>query len=232
MDRYSARALRGFTLIEVLLSTSILVMLLVLVAYAYQLFVSYSERRLSDFEQRFSEYRQMELVTGALRHLSSFRVLSASSAQQSGQQQNFGFYFLGRDEGFTAVTNNAISKAGALAVIRFFRENDENGKLRLVYEEALLDAAPLVHADQQLNFSKRVIVASNLENITFSYYAIDRNQVLDDTGVVKKIWYPVFDGIEIADQPEKLRVTIDQFDWVITLPAKTQSYKQLQADDV
>ncbi len=228
MDRYSARALKGFTLIEVLLSTSILVMLLVLVAYAYQLFVSYSERRLSDFEQRFSEYRQMELVTGALRHLSSFRVQSAST----GQQQNFGFYFLGRDEGFTAVTNNAISKAGALAVIRFFRENDENGKFRLVYEEALLDAAPLVHADQQLNFSKRVIVASDLENITFSYYAYDRNQVLDDTGVVKKIWYPTFDGIEIADQPEKLRVTIDQFDWVITLPAKTQSYKQLQADDV
>lgn len=224
MDRHSARALRGFTLIEVLLSTSILVMLLVLVAYAYQLFVGYSERRLSDFEQRFSEYRQMDLVTGALRHLASLRVQDRNTSGTP----HYGFYFLGRDEGFTAVTNNAISKAGALAVIRFFKENDTDGKFRLVYEEALLENEPLVFADQQLNFTKRIVVAEQLTQVSFSYYAFDRNQVLDDTGATKKIWYPEFDGLETGDQPEKVNIVIDQFEWVLTLPAKTETYKNLQ----
>lgn len=228
MVRSSAKV-TGFTLVELLIATSILLLLVVSVSYSYSLFNEHWNRRLSKIEQQFSAYKSLDLVATAIRNTSVFYV---SAELKQGRNNNSGFYFLGRDEGFTAVTNNSVAKAGQLAVFRLFRENDENGTLRLVYEEALLEQAPLVVANQPLDFSFRTVLATGIPVLSFSYYGDDSAIVpLDDISVVPKKWFVEYDGMALNNQPEVIRITIDQFDWFVELPTKAAQLKNRSVTD-
>ena len=138
----------GFTLIELLIAMSIMLMMLVLAATAYQLYTDSWKRDLSKVEQRYQTFRGTELLLDAIQ-----ATLPLSVTNQGGRA----YYFLGREEGFTAVTYAPIHQTGSPAVIRVFRELNDNGRFKLVYEEASLVNTVLKDADQVLPFSYRAV---------------------------------------------------------------------------
>ncbi len=137
----------GFTLIELLLAISIMTGVLILAGTAYQLYTSTWRRDLAGIDNAFASFKQNALWVDAVKAIIP---LSLQSAQDS---DTWGFYFLGRTEGFTAVTSSPLFNVGYPAVIRVFREQKNDGRYQLVYEEASMRGMVLVSADQQLSFS-------------------------------------------------------------------------------
>jgi hypothetical protein len=216
----------GFTLIELLLSLSIMMLVLITSMYGYRLYVDAWGRRLSNVEQSFELYQKLYLVSGALKGVTPYLVRDQSL-------DRFGFYFLGRSEGFTAVTHNPVFNPGYPAVIRVFRETDANGNYQLVYEEASLKNSLLISADQELPFAHRTIILENITTLKFRYYGVDgeRNSEMFE-GTRSKSWLQSYDGMEIIYQPEIIEITIDDFIYPVNLPQRSDSVLSQTAEPV
>jgi type II secretory pathway component PulJ len=210
----------GFSLVELLLALSIMFAVLVLAATAYQLYTSSWKRDLSNIEQSYQRLRFHELMLDALQGIIPLAVT------ESAENNKIGFYFLGREEGFTAVSASPIYNAQAPAVIRVFREQNENGSLRLVYEEASLVTQPLVYANQELPFNYRQVLLDNLTSLEFSYYGWFNRQArvesMDGFSTeIKKGWYKDYDGLIRQFHPDLIRINIDGFEMQIAVPNRT-----------
>lgn len=199
---------KAFTLIELLLAMSIMFMLLVLTATAFQLYNNYGQRSLSAIERSFQQFRHRELLLTSLQSTIPYMVT---------QKQRFGFYFLGRENGFTAVTANPVFDVDYPAVIRVFKERTEEGKFNLVYEEASLRSVTLLDAEQNLPFKQRLVLLQNLPQINFAYFGwqdnIQKSQATDVEQSMfgpmpEQQWFSEYDGIVAQIHPEKIQLQL------------------------
>jgi prepilin-type N-terminal cleavage/methylation domain-containing protein len=200
---------KGFTLVELLIAMTIMLVMLILSGTAYQLYTASWQKDLSRIEKSYQQFRYSELLLDAMQ-----AILPLSVTDQGMQA----YYFLGREEGFTAVTYAPLYHTGFPAVIRIFREQNESGSYRLVYEEASLQHTVLKSADQVLPFSYRQIIADNLTGLAFSYFgweslnarAASQNEF--GTGVNNEPkWYSEFDALNRRLHPEKIKIVLNDF---------------------
>lgn len=212
---------QGFTLIELLLVMTILLLLLGMVGMASGTLTQQWNRLMQKNNEAFQEYKKIDLVRSALSAIVPFQVKDKS--EQSG------FYFLGRADGFTAVTESGILNAGRLSVFRLFSEKQPDGRFSLYYEEAPLNHYPLVYAAQQHQFNFRLLLVENLTQLSFAYYGWKDVQSYQDymaqmTTVEQKEWKPEFDGMQLRLQPERLEVRLDSYPWLTMIPAQRAEF--------
>lgn len=222
---------RGFTLIELLLVMTILLLLLGMVSMASGTLTQQWNRLMLKSNSAFQQYKTIDLVRSALNSVVPFQVKDKS--EQSG------FYFLGRADGFTAVTESGVLNAGRLSVFRVFSEKQPDGKFSLFYEEAPLNTYPLVYAQQQHNFNFRLLLAKDLTQLNFAYYGWKDVQSYEEfmaqmTTVAQKEWKAEFDGMQLRLQPERLEIKLNNYSWLTTIPAQRAEFaaqRRGQADE-
>ncbi len=198
----SAVKQRGFTLIEMLISATLLMIVMGTAMYGYQLYIQYWHKEEAQQSIQFDSYRNSDLFYTALRGIVPYAVQ---------RNQVYAFYFLGRDDGFTAVTQSPIFNPGALAVIRVFRESLRQGGFQLVYEEASLRNILLMDAEQELPFSHRLVITKKLPQLSFQYQQTSHevNDAFPDQLVRVRKWLPEFDGLLLGTHPTKIQLTIN-----------------------
>lgn len=212
------RALRGFTLVEMLVAIVVLSLVIGISTYAYSLFARQWDDKLGRFEQAQAEYQRLEWLAAALEDTLPYIV-----RDDSGQ---IGFYFLGRDEGLTLVTMSPIFQTGQPALIRVFREPDGSGAWQLVYEEAPFDRQLLVRADQRLEFRHRIVIARDLPRPEFRYFGWpDLSSWLtgDDVPGVGRAWFVEYDGMVRRYHPELIELRLGDSATVFAVPARIES---------
>lgn len=213
----SVRRNRGFTLVELLISITILSLVIGLASYAFSLFSRHWEAPRREFQLSVADLQRLDLVVHALSDAIPWAVKT--------DRNGIGLYFLGREEGLTLVSASPVFATGAPAVIRVFREPLGNGRWRLVYEEASLASVSLRRASQELPFNRRMTVLSNLQAMRFSYFgwpSIDARAVAMDTGAQAE-WSSSFDGLVRLQQPMRLRLDFGSFETVLQLPERTDA---------
>lgn len=195
----------GFTLIEMLIATVLLLMILATANYTYAFYNQYWNGRLGHFDKTLFNARSLMQTQMAIESAIPYVV-------ETKDKSSYSFYFLGRDEGLTLVSASPIfSKvASASAVVRVFREQTENG-FQLVYEEAPLDEELLLKLDQTLDFNYRVVMLTEKNNIKFSYYGwpsrSDRYSLIPNPA--KRQWFDAYDAAKTKIQPLKVKIEID-----------------------
>lgn len=210
----------GFTLVELLIATSILMVVLGTAMYGYQLYQKQWQRNLSHIQQNYQQLRRFELVSSALHGIVPYMVR---------HKDGHSFYFLGREEGFTAVTTNPVFKPGFPAVIRVFREHNPDGSYRLVYEEASLSEAPLITPEQQLPFTHRLVVIEQEKSLTFSYYTqpdLLGSIELSDDGESAQIiykWLTEHDALTAKTHPQRIIINISGFVWQLQVADRSRT---------
>jgi len=202
----TAKRAKGFSLIELLIAVTILMLVLGLAMYAYQLYNQRWQKDLSKLEQSFVQYKHLDLFNHAMNGITPYGVK---------QQQNFGFYFLGRTNGFTAITQNPLVETEAAAVIRVFKEQLADGSFQLVYEEASLAKLLLVDAEQELPFNHRIILLGHLTALDFEYQrqSIVVNEMFPELNTEKIEWVKELDGLVTKAHPSYIRIFINGFVW-------------------
>lgn len=192
---------RGFTLVELLVAVAIFGLVVGVASYGFSLFSRHWDGRRGDFERTLAQYQRIELVTAAIEDTLPWAVRGEAGA--------IGFYFLGREEGLTLVTDSPVFSPGRPAVIRLFREADADGLWKLVYEEAPLGEVLLRRTDQVLPFSYRMVVAQGLPRPEFRYFGwesldvrLAAADVLEAAGTPG--WFGEFDGILRRQHPQRI----------------------------
>jgi prepilin-type N-terminal cleavage/methylation domain-containing protein len=218
------RKRRGFTLIELLLSLAIMSAVLVLSATAYQMYTDTWRRDLSQIETSFDQFQQQDLMLNAIQ-----AIIPLSVKKDKKLNSTWGFYFLGRQQGFTAITASPIFFSGYPAVIRLFSESMPNGGFQLVYEEASLKGMVLKQADQTLPFQHRLVIRGSLPHIAFRFFgwpsldakmaSIAENQTDAAKGMPQ--WFDDYDGLTRNYQPDKIEMVLGSELLTINLPNRT-----------
>lgn len=214
---------RGFTLIEMLISATLLMIVLGTAMYGYQLYMQFWHKEEAQQSIRFDSYRNSDLLYTALRGIVPYAVQ---------RKQAYAFYFLGRDDGFTAVTQSPIFNPGALAVIRVFRETTTQGGLQLVYEEASLRSMLLIDAEQELPFSHRLVITTALTQLEFRYQQTSNeiNDTFPEQLVRVRKWLPEFDGLLLGTHPTKIKLTVNSLVIDIEVPDRQNLLLQRYQD--
>jgi prepilin-type N-terminal cleavage/methylation domain-containing protein len=211
---------RGFTLVELLIAMTIMLVMLVLAATAYQLYNDSWQRDLSKIERSYQSFRYHELMLDAMQGILPLAVTDQGSRA---------FYFLGREEGFTAVSYAPIFNSAYPAVIRVFRETNADGSYRLVYEEASLQHVVLKSAEQNLPFSRRQVIVNNVSELSFRYFGwkdIDlRMAAMGDINVSlreKPEWFEEYDSLSRRLHPQKIQIVIADFPLEFAIPDRSR----------
>ncbi|MFN6262862.1 MAG: type II secretion system protein J [Chromatiaceae bacterium] len=208
----------GFTLIELLIATSIMFATLSLAMFGYQLYDKQWRKNKTGVEQAYLRYKSLDLLSNAIQGIVPYLVNSTDK---------HGFYFLGDDQGFTAITQAPVVNSQFPAVIRVFAETDKDGVSRLVYEEASLSKTWLIDAEQQLDFSERIIITQTRKPITFKYFVVpdvmtptefDSNDELID----RRQWLTQHDGLLAGTHPDELQIDIGGFPLFATISSRAQ----------
>jgi len=191
----------GFTLIELLISITVLSMVIGISTYAFSLFSRDWDGKVGDFDLAAGQLQRVELLHGAIRDAAPWLVSGAGGG-------GLGFYFLGREEGMTFVTESPLFDPRGLAVVRVFREREEGAPTwRLVYEEAPLQGLLLRDAAQVLPFQNRLVILRGLSALQFRYFgwrSLGEPSAGIEAGVFAPEWFTDYDGIVRQQQPIRI----------------------------
>ena len=209
------RALKGFSLLEMLVAVVVLSMVIGISTYAYAMFIRQWDGRLGRFDEAQAQYQRLEWLAAALEDTLPYVVRD--------DEGELGFYFLGRDEGLTLVTMSPIFGVGEPAMIRVFREPDEGDAWRLVYEEAPFAGILLAHADQRMEFRHRLVIARGLPVPVFRYFgwADLRSRVtVGESLSAERLWFDEYDGLVRQFHPGKIELRLGRDVAVFEFPER------------
>lgn len=212
------RTLKGFSLLEMLVAILVLAIVIGISTYAYSLFIRQWDGHLGRFDEAQAQYQRLEWLSAALEDTLPYVV-----RDDDGQ---LGFYFLGRDEGLTLVTMSAIFGVGAPALIRVFREPDEDGAWRLVYEEAPFAGTLLVRANQRMDFRHRLVIARGLPRPEFRYFgwaSLGSRLTIEEASPESRAWFVEYDGLVRRFHPEKIELRMGNDGAVFDVPSRSDA---------
>jgi prepilin-type N-terminal cleavage/methylation domain-containing protein len=214
----SPAALKGFSLLEMLVAITVLSMVIGLSTYSYAIFIRQWDGHLGRFDKAQAQYQRFDWLAAALEDTLPYVVRD--------ENEDIGFYFLGRDEGLTLVTMSPIFGVGEPALIRVFREADEGDAWRLVYEEAPFAGTLLAHADQRMEFRHRLVIARGLPLPAFRYFGwadLQSRVTIEDSLNAQRSWFGEYDGMQRHYHPEKIELRIGNDAAVFEVPVRIDS---------
>jgi prepilin-type N-terminal cleavage/methylation domain-containing protein len=202
---------KGFSLVELLISLAIVSLMMAFATISFNQYSEYWTRQLGEFEESHAKLKLFNQFSQTIEKSLPLMVKD--------KDDKWGGYFLGRDQGFTLVTQAPIfSSHTGYAVVRIFEESTLEGQLRLVYEEAPLNNE-LLRFSQPLDFRYRTVIArANL--IKFEYLGWKSYQERFSGQLQSEIapsWYNEIDAQESFIPPLAVSITINdkRFEWPI-----------------
>lgn len=220
----------GFTLVETLIAMVLLSLLMISGAMAYDYFSQNWQRNKGLADKTLDRHHLLSLVQKVTWNTFAKTVPTGN--------QRYGFYFLGREDGFTAVSQISVQNPDLPAVYRIFGEPTGDGGFRLVYEEAVLGDTYLASAEQELPFNFRRVLYDNLNALEFNYYGYksldERNATLAaDMGRTYALeWFSEYDGLTRVLHPQAIEINMSGFRWLIEVPDNVEQAMSRFTSDV
>lgn len=161
--RYSKRQFtKGFTLIELMLATSLLMMVMFSGYYAYSLYSQKWQKRV----QVFWRGTEHAIALDSLHKI----LASAHPYMVNGKGDKASVYFKGTNTSVSFISNSAIfSKGPALVQLRL--EGIPNSShSNLVYQEQSIKENLVLDIEHQANWQHEIVLLANITDFNLSYY--------------------------------------------------------------
>jgi len=199
--KYQANKNTGFTLIELMISISILTMLLFTGSYTYSMMSERWNKELGQFSESTKTAKNLELVQRLLEGTQSFVVTD--------NKQKPSFFFIGAQDSLLAVSRAGLFSGDYPEIFRLSTIEKENGLVDLVYQSVSTESLLLTGTEQSIDFNHQVTLFTDLNQVMFNYYgwAYYGDKALRDFKTTAK-WYRRFSGIDNQIMPEKFSLQL------------------------
>lgn len=192
---------KGFTLIELMISVSILSLLLFLGSYSYQLLSNRWQKDLGDFSQTMQVTKNLTLATQVLDGLFPFVV-----NEQSSENVAPAVLFVGKKHTLFSATRAGLFDDEYPEVFRISVIEKENGKYRVDYQSRSTRNLLLLTTQQEFEFQHHITLFDDLDDVQFEYYGwngfVERSDA-PETGE-NATWRSEYSGIDNQLMPEKV----------------------------
>ncbi|CAI8296920.1 MAG: Uncharacterised protein [Porticoccaceae bacterium UBA1117] len=188
---------KGFTLIEILVTMSLLSMIVLIGSSAIGLFGSRWDGRLGHFEDTMRNAQQVLLVQDVLKSLVPYVAYNRSGKPV--------IYFEGNRNGFVAVSSKSIYSDRDFAVVRFSVKQADDLTFDVLYEEAPMSANVLVSLNQTLSFTSPMVLFESVSNPHFQYFGWPNAEKREDeSGLTTPArWLETYNGLDALFAPIK-----------------------------
>ncbi|ASI97591.1 PulJ/GspJ family protein [Vibrio rotiferianus] len=207
----------GFTMIEMLVATLILMSIITTATIAYRQFLQYWDGEVGHFYQTLNQIRKEDQFKAAVSAITPYVVYD-----QTGMPT---YYFEGTENGFVAVTEKAVSQANVPAVIRVYSQQQDDFSHWLIYEEAPMQGWMLTKANQKFSYTYRIVLAKLQQNPLFEYKALEPEP--DNIGdfaegaIRNPIWYSAYNAISTKEAPQQINLVwgdgVQEIQWLVQL---------------
>ena len=156
------RSHSGFTLIEMLVTMSLLSMVVLAGTSAFGLFAKRWDGQLGGFDRSIVVARDTVLVQEVLDNLVPYM------AYDSVEQPTV--YFEGNRNGFVAVSGQSIFEGETMSVVRFSVHQNADFSFEVLYEEWPMQNDVLRSISQPIFFSEPVVLFESVKDPKFQYF--------------------------------------------------------------
>jgi len=197
----------GFTLIEVLISTTIIAIVVYLAFLAQSFFLNiwYSNKLASNIAME--EYRVHSLMRSAIESITEYFITDPES-EKAGAYYPF---FNADSSSVEFVTLSSVFFKGSAAAGKLFlKKNTKEKTMALIYEEASLDATYIRYQGERIAYSRSMVIADGLSSVTFRYYGtweIIWNDELEYFEANKQ-WQDVYQGKDRKTTPDIIEISL------------------------
>jgi prepilin-type N-terminal cleavage/methylation domain-containing protein len=213
---------KGFTLIELMISITILTLLLFTGSYSYSLMSERWNKELGQFSSSAKTSKNLVLLQSLLEGVQPYVVVNSKKTPS--------FFYIGDKTSLLAVSRSGLFSGEYPEIFRLSTITKENGKVDLLYQSASTEDILLTGTEQNINFSREVVLFQNLDEVNFSYYGWEhlyQKNAEDKKGKVA-LWSERFSGIDNQLMPEKYGMTLiksgNSLSFPIQLEAKPERW--------
>jgi prepilin-type N-terminal cleavage/methylation domain-containing protein len=205
--RIQNRQYKGFTLIELMIATSLLMIVMFSGYYAYSLYSQKWQKRVQLF------WHNTEQATS----LDSLHKVIASAAPYivAGENKKVVVYFKGGNDQVSFVTNSAIFSAEPALIQLHIKAIPDSNYSNLIYQEQSLKHKLVLDITHQPKWQHEIVLLSNISEFALSYYGWLTfedltKQMLSDTVIVdtNRSWYKNHQANLSRLLPDKLSIRL------------------------
>lgn len=198
MKKYSS----GFSLIELLIASSILMMVMFIASYAYSLYASFWSKELGSFHRNVSQTRGLSQLHHILSNVNPHMVKS--------NEGNWYHYFDGASQYIKSFTFESIEEPNVPAIFELNVVQD-NGQYSLVYKETAINSFPVIIESQVNAAGEDQRLLSGLEAIQFEYWGWshvdDYFMAIETPNIIAPAWFGFYSGKDTMIPPLIIKVT-------------------------
>ncbi len=195
---------QGFTLVELLVTMSLLSMIILIGSSAFSMFSQRWDGQLGNFDKSARAARNVMLVQNILDSLVPYVTDDTDGGPI--------IYFEGNRNGFVSVSSQSIQSPEDYAVIRFSVKQNIDLTFDVVYEEWPMKEELLLEIGHPLAFSSPMVLFESVQNPIFEYYGTPTvSERLADDGLAEAPhrWSAAYDGVEAMFAPIKAKLSFD-----------------------
>ena len=195
------RKQQGFTLIELLISVTLLSLLMFTGNYVYMQLASRWNKELGSFEQNASQTKSVYLLQNTLEGVEPYLIKNKKGRPE--------MFFVGDDKSVLAITKRGLIDTQHPEIFRLTAVQNENGKYDLVYQAVSGSELLLISSEQNIEFTQKKTLLTNLDEITISYYGWKNlDQMAMQAPGVDPVWQSTYSGLDQQLMPQKIKVTL------------------------
>ena len=202
----------GFTLIELMISISILSLLLFTGAYSYSLMSERWNKELGQFSNSAKTAKHLELLQHLVEGVQPYVVVDENKKPS--------LFFIGNKTSLLAVSRAGFFSGKFPEIFRLTAIEKENGKVDFIYQSVSTKNILLTGTNQDLIFDKKLILFSDLDQVKFSYYGWSHlySKNSEENNRNRPQWFERYSGIDNQLMPENYNITLVKNGEDLTIP--------------
>ncbi len=208
-NRLISRLSGGFTLVELLISMTILSMIMLLGSWSFSLFTSNWEGRLGHFSKNVSQTKDYILMNDIISSIIPY-VYRVSNTPR--------YYFKSTPTELYAVTQSAIFHPKSVVAFKFTVEQFDDGSKYLLYQEAALG---VITQGLEIAYTHEKILIAKADDIQFKVFGwksiqqkIDSEDPMSNSGA-RPLWRSSYDSEKSNYMPLSVAIYWDDAEILI-----------------
>lgn len=199
----------GFTLVEIMISISILSLLLFTGSYVYRTISIHWDRELGQFSENFSQARSFNLLNEIISGAAPLVLVNSE-----GNTSVPAMFFVGGNDSLLSLTKTGVIYPENAEIFRLTTVRNSQGKLDLVYQSVAFRDNLILQTQTQINFKHKLTLLTDLDDVVFRYFGWENFNVkkadIEQNAIRQKNWFSSYSGVDRQLMPEKVEVIVEK----------------------
>lgn len=198
----------GFSLVELLVASSILLLVLFIGSYGYGLFARYWNEEVGKFDAEFHEVRNLNILYQVFKSSHPYLLKTTDG--------NAYHYFNGGKSVIRAFNARSLFFEGKMSFYELKVEETGDGLQQLIYREWPVMRQPVIFEGDIESYTRSIVLLDNIVDLSFEYFGWSSYTQWAERNLLQRPaspeWYGFYSGKDTLLPPNLIKVTIQKND--------------------